>query len=97
MRRWFRSVCEGYVLEEHHIKMLVHAAECWDRATEARRALEKHGLTFVDRFGCPRSRPEAAIERDQKIIFSRLVRELDLDQVPTPEPGRLPLLARNRR
>ena len=36
MRRWFRLVCEGYVMEEHHIKLLVHAAECWDRALYAR-------------------------------------------------------------
>jgi hypothetical protein len=54
----------------------------WDRAQWAREAIAKHGAVFTDRFGAPRSRPECAIERDARIAFARLVRELRLDVEP---------------
>jgi hypothetical protein len=45
----------------------------------AREALKQHGMTYLDRFGAPHARPEIAIERDCRIAFARLVRELALD------------------
>jgi hypothetical protein len=73
-------------LEEHHERLLTLAGEAWDRATEAREALAEHGLTYVDRFDQPRARPEVAIERDSRLAFARLIRELDLDGEPLAEP-----------
>jgi hypothetical protein len=55
---------------------------------QAREAL-KGGLTYEDRFGCPRARPEIAVERDSRIGFARLVRELGLD-VNNPDDARPP-------
>jgi len=69
-------------LEEHHVRLLTLAAEAWDRAQEARVALAQHGTTYTDRFGQPRARPEVNIERDARIAFARLLRELDLDGEP---------------
>ena len=86
-QRWWQSVVADYVLEEHHAKLLQLAAEAWDRSQQARDALAQHGTTFVDRFGAPHARPEVAIERDSRLSFARLVRELDLD-VQEPAPGR---------
>lgn len=91
-RKWWRNVLDDYDLEEHHVKLLTLAAEAWDRCQEARRILDENGLTYTDRFGCPRARPEVAIERDSRIAFARLLRELALDLEPPEEPGRPPRL-----
>ena len=96
-RRWFDQVLSVYELEQHHVRLLTLAAESWDRCEEAREALAEHGLTFVDRFDSPRARPEVAIERDSRIAFARLIRELDLDVEPPPSPRRPAMLRSNRR
>lgn len=73
-----------YELEEHHVRLLSLAGEAWDRGQGAREALAKHGVVYRDRFGCPRPRPEIAIERDSRLGFARLLRELDLEGEPHP-------------
>jgi phage terminase small subunit len=98
MKAWWRSVLADFELDEHHRFLLESAAGAWDRMTEARAAIAEHGLTYVDDRGAPKARPEVAIERDARIAFARLVRELDLDEAPPPEPrGRPPGLRSNRR
>lgn len=85
---WWRAVVREYHVEEHHRRLLTAAAESWDRMTEAREALAEHGTVYVDRFGAPRARPEVAIERDSRLAFARLLRELDLRGDSRPEePG----------
>ena len=96
-REWFTSVVSDYQLEQHHIRLLTLAAESWDRCVEAREALAEHGLVYTDRFGSPRARPEIAVERDNKTVFARLLRELDLDIDPPPTPSRAPALRSNRK
>ena len=76
---WWRRVMTNWTLEEHHVRLLTLAAESWDRGQQAREALATNGLTFMDRFQQPHARPEIAIERDSRIAFARLVRELGLD------------------
>jgi phage terminase small subunit len=76
---WWRRVMTDWTLEEHHVRLLTLAAESWDRGQQAREALATNGLTFLDRFQQPHARPEIAIERDSRIAFARLVRELGLD------------------
>lgn len=80
--KWWREVAKEYDLQGHHERLLTAAGEAWDRQQQAREALAKHGTTYMDRFGQPRARPEVAIERDSRIAFARLVRELDLDSEP---------------
>jgi len=84
-RRWWSSVVADFELEDHHIRLLTLAAEAWDRGQQAREAIAKHGLTFTDRSGSPRARPEVGIERDSRIAFARLLRELGLDVQPPSE------------
>lgn len=86
---WFCSVVSQFVLEDHHLRLLRAACEAWDRCQQARVILAEQGLTYLDRFGAPRSRPEIAVERDSRLAFARLVRELNLDVDPPPE-SRLP-------
>ncbi|MBA4107892.1 MAG: hypothetical protein C0485_19340 [Pirellula sp.] len=91
---WFDGVLEEFDLEPHHIRLLTLAAEAWDRGVQAREALKEHGMTYLDRFGAPHARPEIAIERDCRIAFARLVRELALD-VSEPAEVRPPSLPGN--
>lgn len=79
---WWRLVVAEYELESHHLRLLQAACEAWDRSQQAREAMAVNGTTYNDRFGCPRSRPEVAIERDSRVAFARLVRELGLDIAP---------------
>ncbi len=90
-QEWFASVMRDYELQEHHIRLLTLAGEAWDRGQAAREAVEEHGLTFLDRFKAPHARPEIAIERDARIGFARLLRELCLDIDP-PAENRPPAL-----
>lgn len=95
-RIWWRGVCENYALEPHHVRLLTLAAESWDRGEQARAALASAGLTYIDRFDQPHARPEVAIERDNRIAFARLVRELGLD-LAEPEAPKPPPVASRRR
>lgn len=81
-RRWWQSVVDDFDLEAHHVKLLTLSAEAWDRCLQAREAIAEHGITYADRFGSPRARPEIAIERDSRIAFVRTLRELGLDVNP---------------
>ena len=96
-KRWWNAVLDEYSLEPHHLKLLARAAGAWDRGEEAREAITSHGLTYTDRFGAPRARPEVAMERDCRTGFARLIRELDLDCGAPGESSRPPALRSNRR
>jgi len=89
-RRWFSDVLESYELEDHHVRILTLAGESWDRGQQARAVLDRDGLTYMSRFDEPRARPEVAIERDCRISFARLIRELGLDTEPPTQTARPP-------
>ena len=95
---WWREVLRDYGLEPHHLRLLQSACEAWDRMQQARQALADHGaLTFTDERGTIRSHPCVAHERDARVAFARLVRELDLDAGSPAETKRPPSLVSNRR
>jgi phage terminase small subunit len=84
-RRWYAGVLEDYELESHHKRLLQAACEAWDRLHEARKVLRQEGTYVEGRCG-PRAHPAVAVERDSRIAFARLLRELDLDGEPGPDP-----------
>lgn len=92
---WWKEVLAEFDFEGHHIKLLQKACESWDRSEMARKAILQFGLTYEDRFGSPHARPEIAIERDSRIAFARLVREIGMD-VSTPIESRPNSLPANR-
>jgi len=94
--KWWRTVNREFQLEPHHVRLLTLACEAWDRNQEARAILDAEGMTFLDRFGCPKARPEIAIQRDSRIAFARLLRELDLDLDGPTEPPRAPAIPSNK-
>ena len=93
-RKWFSAVLEEWELQEHHRRLLLLAAEAWDRGQQAREAIDELGMVYTDRFDQPAARPEVAIERDCRIAFARLLRELALD-VESPEDARPPGIGAN--
>ncbi|MGD9890307.1 MAG: P27 family phage terminase small subunit [Dehalococcoidia bacterium] len=93
-RKWWAQIVADYVLESHHLKILTLAAEAWDRGQTAREVLDREGLTFIDRFGQPKARPEVAIARDSATVYLRALRELDLDVEPPADATRPPQLRR---
>ena len=92
---FFNRAVATYEFDEHHLKLLTLACESWDRVVQARLGIEKHGLTFVDRHGARRPIAEINIEKDSRVAFARLVRELGLDVAP-PADSRPPALRANR-
>jgi phage terminase small subunit len=80
-------VLAGYVLEEHHVRILTLAGEAWDRCAEARERIAKDGLT-VDGREAMKTHPCVAIERDARAAFARLVAQLGLDEAGEPKRGR---------
>ncbi len=86
-RKWFNQVVANFDLDSHHIRLLTLAAECWDEASTARKAVEKHGLTFTDRYNQPKERPEVGTARQARIGFARLLRDLALD-IESPAESR---------
>jgi phage terminase small subunit len=90
------SICTSFELETHHFSLLRLACESWDRGQAAREALRTGSLTYTDRFGQPHARPEIAIERDARLSYARLLRELGLDAAGAPEVARPVLLRANQ-
>jgi phage terminase small subunit len=92
-KKWWKDTVSRWVLEPHHIRLLTLAASSWDRAEQARELLAVHGLTYTDpKSGRPCSRPEVAVERDSRLAFARLIRELDLDLEPPKATSKPPAL-----
>ena len=92
VKKWFAQVVESYELEPHHLRLLALAAESWDRTCQARAIIDELGMTYEDRFGAPKARPEISIERDSRLAFVRIIRELDLDVDPPAQASRPPAL-----
>ena len=93
-QRWVRGVMRGWTLEEHHVRLLVLAAEAFDQAADAHAYLAKQGETYSDKRGVRRVCPEVGIEHNAKVLFTKLIRELGLDDGPAPEAPRPPALRR---
>lgn len=87
-RHFWRSVARSYVLESHHLALLTLACEAHDRATAARKLIDKEGIVTTDRFGQRITHPAVAVERDSRAAFARLVKQLDLDLTPPGPVGR---------
>lgn len=93
---WWRSVQADYDLEQHHLKLLTLACEAFDRTQQARAIIDADGPVTTTADGGMKAHPAVAIERDARLAFARLLRELDLDTEP-PADRRPPALRSNRR
>ena len=88
-RKWWASVVEDFEMEPHHRLLLTAACEALDRVTLAREAVAVDGAFFTDRHGARKPHPGLIVERDNRTLFARLLRELALD-VDAPDAPRPP-------
>lgn len=84
-KAFWKAVNESYVLDDHHRRLLTAACEAWDRMEQAREAIAEDGAYFVDRHGNHKAHAAVQVERDSRIGFARLIRELQLDADVTPD------------
>jgi len=99
MQAWWNDVVTDYDLDQHHLRLLEAACDSWDEMVAARQLLREEGYTVATRDGGKKKHPAADIERDARLSFARLLRELDLDAEPPAErpAWRPPALRSNRR
>ena len=89
---WWLAVQEDYELEPHHNKLLGLACEAFDRCQQAREMIDAEGPVTQTADGTLKTHPAVAVERDNRLAFARLLRELDLDTEPANQPSRPPAL-----
>lgn len=86
MKEWFASVIDNYAMEPHHVLLLTKACEAYDRAEQARKAIDDNlGPVYLNANDEPQAMPEIAIERKSTAAFAALLKQLDLD--PSPKQG----------
>ncbi|GAH91322.1 unnamed protein product [marine sediment metagenome] len=89
-RKFFKKTMETYELEDHHIKLLTLACESLDKIEKARKSIANTKLFYLDRFGRPKIHPAAKIEIDNKAIFIKLLKAMELDIEIPGQIGRPP-------
>ncbi|MEX2400559.1 MAG: P27 family phage terminase small subunit [Rhodothermales bacterium] len=81
-QQWVRDLVRSYTFEPVQLKLLILAAEAHERCSEAREQLKRDGITIKDRFDQIKRHPAVQIERDSRLSFSKLMRQLKLDLDP---------------
>jgi len=77
MRAWWKRVTDEYDLESDALLLLQTAATAFDRATEARKLIEREGV-LIDR----RKNPACDVELQNAALFVRSMKALGLDLEP---------------
>jgi phage terminase small subunit len=81
-----RKVLKEYrFTDEHDYRRLDLACGCLDRIDQFQEIIKIEGVMVEDRFQQTKEHPAVKGERDQKIVFARLIRELNLDIQPGKE------------
>jgi P27 family predicted phage terminase small subunit len=94
---WWVEVTSEFVLKSHHCRVLECACDAWDRMVQARTILAAEGLSISTADDGLKLHPAFVAERDSRLAFLRVVRELDLDSEPKPSDRRPPPIYSNRR
>ena len=86
---WQELTSEYGILDAGGLAILKTGLEAYDRATGARLAINKEGLTIKDRFGASKGHPLLACERDARSQWLAALKHLNLDIEPLRDrPGR---------
>lgn len=90
-QRWWRELHSEFDLDDKGAAFLLEAAlRAFDRANEAARLIDEHGIATKDRFGQLRANPAVAAERDARSQMLMAFKQLGLDVIPPGPVGRPP-------
>lgn len=82
---------DEYGFEAQSLLVLMTALESYDRMRQAQEQITMNGMTYLDRFGQTKPRPEIQIERDSRAAYWRGLKELGLNlETIRSGPGRPP-------
>ena len=82
-KRIFKALVTEYsIQDEAGLRILQAALEARDRATKARKQIDKDGMVLLDKFKQVRQHPLLANERDSRHAFLAGLRCLNLDLEP---------------
>jgi hypothetical protein len=84
-RKWAERVVKSFKFSDHEIEAVWQAAGCLDRITEAQKGIAENGAVVENRHHELKANPSVALERDNKILFCRLCRELNLFEGKAPD------------
>lgn len=90
MKLFWETIFARQRLQLYKIPLFQKALESYDRAEGARKILEREGLTFTDKHGQPRCRPECNVEAVARAQFHKLISDCGLfDQyfIRSRKPG----------
>lgn len=85
-KKWAKKVLKDFKFDPHEIDAVFLAAGCLDRIADAQEAIKKHGSVIENRHHELKANPAIGTERDNKVLFARLCRELRLFEGGTPDP-----------
>mgnify|MGYP001348768264 CR=1 FL=1 len=86
---WKEILAEYSIDDAAGLRILRVALESFDRGQAARQAIDRDGLTVIDKAGQVNSHPLLPIERDSRAAFLSGLKALNLDVFPPKNrPGR---------
>lgn len=86
-KRWIEYIEKTWTIDEHLHDVVVLAGETRDQILKDTKRVQTEGEYYTDRWGCPKPHPALAEIRNNKVVFARLLRELNLSDAPeTPRP-----------
>lgn len=84
---WLQFLEVRFDLEPHERMLATQAAQVWDEISEVKAVIAKEGFTTKTTRGGRKSNPATAVLRDLRLLFAKLVKQLDLDVELPPIPG----------
>ena len=89
-KRLWNDILDEYAIDDPAGQIILRVAlEALDRSQEARKAINKAGMTVTGRDGQVRSHPLLTVERDNRAAFLAGLKALQLDLEPLRDgPGR---------
>lgn len=89
-KKLWNDIFTEYAIDDAAGRAILRAAlEAFDRSQDARKAINKDGMTVTGRDGQKRSHPLQTVERDNRAAFLAGLKALNLDLEPLRDgPGR---------
>lgn len=89
-KKFWKKVLSEYELPDtHDLTRLAMACKCLDELADAEMQIKKDGRFCINRYGSTVEHPGCKMVRDSRILFIKIIRELNLDlPVPVARPPR---------